>query len=513
MMLGSILMRGLLIATAVLTLSLAAPAAAQTVSVVAQAPASGTLVLPLAGAADLDRAGASLDAATRAAVARALTAAAFDYKPKSTLGLRGLGGYDRILIVGLGDKPLAAVDLQNLGGTVAMEVSKAKGDVALVATALPANAAADIALGYRLGGYRFDRYHSERKPPQPPLAIVGSGRADAEAPVAEAVAFARDLIAEPANIVYPESFVARTREAFKGVGNVRIEALDVPAMEKLGMGAILGVGQGSRRPPRMLIVEYRGAGAPDRPIVLAGKGITFDTGGISIKPATGMWRMKDDMAGAAAVVGTVLSLAKRGAPVNVVAIAALAENMPDGAAQRPGDVVRAMNGKTIEVINTDAEGRLVLADALSYAEKRYDPAAIVDVATLTGAVGAALGDEYAGLFTRHDALSDQLIAAGRATGEELWRLPLHPNHAEDMKSDYADIRNSTEGLQPGASHGAYFIGFFADPATPWAHIDMASQALSSDAEPTVPKGPVGFGIRLLDRFVRDFRPVPATAAR
>jgi leucyl aminopeptidase len=503
-------MRILLSATLLAGLSLAAlaPAAAQTITVIAQAPASGTLVLPLANAADLDRIGAALDPATRAAVARALAAAEFDYEAKSTLSLRGLGTHDRLLVVGLGDKPLAALDLQNLGGTVAKESAKDKA-VALVATALPATAAADVALGYRLGGYRFDRYLTPDRPADKrisSLAIIGGGDVATEAPLAEAVAFARDLIVEPANIVYPESFVARTRQAFAGVPGVRIEALDVPAMEKLGMGAILGVGQGSRRPPRMLVVEYRGPGAPERPIVLAGKGITFDSGGISLKGGTGMWRMKNDMAGAAAVVATTLSLARRGAPVNVVAIAALAENMPGGSAQRPGDVVRAMNGKTIEVINTDAEGRLVLADALSYAEKRYDPAAIVDVATLTGAVGGALGNEYAGLFSRHDNLADQLLAAGRTTGEELWRLPLHPNHLEDVKSDVADIKNSTEGGQPGASHGAVFIGYFAEPTTPWAHLDIASQALSSDATPTVPKGPVGFGVRLLDRFVRDWRP-------
>ncbi len=505
-------MRGLLAASAILALSLTTPssAGAQAVSVVAQAPASGTLVLPLAGAADLDRTGAALDAGTRAAVARALAAASFDYKPKSTLTLHATGGYDRIVVIGLGDKPLAAVDLQNLGGTAAKETAKAKGNVVLVASALPAAAPAEIALGYRLGAYRFDRYKSGDASARPALAIVApGGTAEAEAPLAEAVAFTRDLIAEPANVIYPESFVARTREAFKGVAGARIEVLDVPAMEKLGMGAILGVGQGSRRPPRMLIVEYKGAGAPDKPIILAGKGITFDSGGISLKGGNGMWRMKDDMAGAAAVVGTALSLARRGAPVNVVAIAALAENMPGGGAQRPGDVVRAMNGKTIEVINTDAEGRLVLADAVAYAEKRYDPAAIVDVATLTGAVVGALGSDYAGLFSRHDALADQLLSAGRTTGEELWRLPLHPNHAETMKSDIADIKNSAESGGPGASLGAHFIGFFAEPGTPWAHLDIAAKALSSEATPTVPKGAVGFGVRLLDRFVRDWRPIPA----
>ena len=488
---------------------LAAPANAAVIpaTVVAQAPAGGTLVLPLAKAADLAITGAALDAAARDAVARALAAAAFDYKPKTSLSLRGIGAYERLLIVGLGDKAPTKVDLQNLGGIVAREAGKDKA-VALVATGLPANAAADVALGYRLGSYSFDAYRKPDKPgARAALTLVGTGDADADRPVAEAVAFARDLIAEPANIIYPESFVTRTRAAFAGVDGVRIEVLDVPAMEKLGMGAILSVGQGSVRPPRMLIVEYKGAGAPARPIVLAGKGITFDSGGISLKGGAGMWKMKDDMAGAAAVVAATLALARRGAPVNVVAIAALAENMPGGAASRPGDVVRAMNGKTIEIISTDAEGRLVLADALSYAEKTYDPAAIVDLATLTGAVGGALGNEYAGLFSRHDALADQLTAAGKATGEETWRLPLHPNHLEDVKSDIADIRNSTEGGQPGASHGAVFIGHFADPRTPWAHLDIASQALSSEATPTVPKGAVGFGVQLLDRFVRDWKPV------
>jgi leucyl aminopeptidase len=283
--------------------------------------------------------------------------------------------------------------------------------------------------------------------------------------------------------------------------------LDVAEMGRLGMGSILSVGAGSARPPRMLIVQYRGAGAPAVPVALAGKGITFDSGGISLKPGEGMWAMKGDMAGAAAVVGTVLSLAKSQAPVHVVGIAALAENMPGGAATRPGDVVKAMNGRTIEVLNTDAEGRLVLADAVVYAERQYRPAAIVDVATLTGAVTTALGDEYAGLFSRSDALAGQLLAAGSATGEELWRLPLHPNYAKDMQSDIADIKNVVEGGAPGAGLGAHFIGYFVE-RTPWAHLDIASVDLRGTALPTVPAGLSGFGVRLLDRFVRDFRPVP-----
>jgi leucyl aminopeptidase len=292
---------------------------------------------------------------------------------------------------------------------------------------------------------------------------------------------------------------------------VTIEVLDVPAMQRLGMGSILSVGQGSVRPPRMMMVHYRGASGA--PVVLAGKGITFDSGGISLKPGSGMWHMKGDMAGAAAVVGTVLSLARSGAPVNVVAVAALAENMPSGSATRPGDVVKAMNGKTIEILNTDAEGRLVLADAVAYAERQFRPAAIVDVATLTGSVAQALGDEYAGLLTRHDRLADQLIAAGRTTGEELWRLPLHPSYAKDMESDIADIKNVVEGGRPGAGFGGHFIGFFVTEATPWAHLDIAGVDWRESSKPTIPEGSAGFGVRLLDRFVRDFRPVAATPSQ
>ncbi|MDO9486937.1 MAG: M17 family peptidase N-terminal domain-containing protein, partial [Sphingomonadaceae bacterium] len=288
----------------------ATPAAAVPAATVAtQTPATGTLVLPLARAADLAAVGTSLDAAARDAVGRALSAAAFDYKARSSLSLHGIGGYDRLLIVGLGDKPPTPLDLRALGGITAREAGKDKA-VALVASQLPATAAADVVLGYRLGSYSFDTYKKPEKPAaRAALTIVGSGDPEGAAAVADAVVFARDLVAEPANIIYPESFVERTRAAFAGVAGVRIEVLDVPAMEKLGMGAILSVGKGSVRPPRLLMVEYKGAGAPARPIVLPGKGITFDSGGISLKAGAGMWRMKNDMAGAASVVGGVLALA------------------------------------------------------------------------------------------------------------------------------------------------------------------------------------------------------------
>ncbi|WP_114952165.1 leucyl aminopeptidase [Sphingosinicella terrae] len=488
-------------------------------------PNAGALVLPLGSADELARRGSMLDPATRDAVARALAAADFRYRANSKLSLRGLGPWSQILIVGTEGDGDPAVRLQEIGGTAAQETAREDGPVTIVAPdgiGGPA-AAAQIGVGAYLGGYRFDRYRSadperpRRAGEEAPLTILTPQAREAEAEwqrggaaLAEAVLFARDLATEPANILYPETFVDRTREAFRGVANVRIEALDVAAMERMGMNAILAVGRGSERPPRMLIVEYRGAeGAP---VVLAGKGITFDSGGISLKPGNGMWAMKGDMGGAAAVVGAVLSLARSRAPVNVVAIAALAENMPGGGATRPGDVVRAMNGRTIEIINTDAEGRLVLADAVALAEQRFRPAAIVDVATLTGAVSTALGDEYAGLFSRSDALADQLIAAGRTSGEPLWRLPLHDNYAEDMESRVADIQNVVEGGGPGAGLGAHFIGSFVD-RTPWAHLDIAGVDVRNSGTPIVPEGMAGFGIRLLDRFVRDFRAVPSAGDR
>jgi leucyl aminopeptidase len=502
--------------------------AARPIAFANEAPRSGALVLPLAGKADLAAHASLLDGAARAAVERALDAAEFDFAQRSVLQLRGIGPWSQLLIIGAGSEALSAKALQDIGGLAAQQTAGAKGPVSLIASGLRSDAgsaAAQIALGAELGGYTFDRYKSV-DPAKPaaagrdaPLTIVSQAGRNAEAEysrqgrhLAEATRLARDLIREPANVIYPEAFVARVRESLTGVRGVTVTVLDVPAMERLGMGSILSVGKGSVRPPRMMIVEYKGPGAQGAPVVLAGKGITFDSGGISLKAGTGMWAMKGDMAGAASAVSAVVSLAKSQAPVNVVGIAALAENMPSGGASRPGDVVKAVNGKTIEILNTDAEGRLVLADAVAYAEQRYRPAAIVDIATLTGSVIGALGDEYAGLFSRSDALADQLTAAGRATGEELWRLPLHPNYAKDMESKIADIKNVVEGGGPGAGLGAHFIGYFVE-RTPWAHLDVAGADSSNGKDPTVPEGFAGFGVRLLDRFVRDFRPVSAPAAR
>ncbi|MGX1745947.1 MULTISPECIES: leucyl aminopeptidase family protein [unclassified Brevundimonas] len=491
----------------------AAPAQARAVTFAAAASPSGSLVLPLTSEADLAARGSALDAGTRQAIAAALSAARFDYKARQTLSLHGVGGWDRILIVGLGEAPKAA-DVQTAGIVAGRVLNSQPGVLTALTSGLSADMASELATGLGIGHYRSDLYVTTGRDRAAPgaLTVVADDAANAQAhyrrgaALVEAMAWTRDVSNEPANVVYPESFVERARAAFAGVPGIEITELDVPAMQRLGMGALLGVGQGSSRPPRLLAVRYRGQGASsDGPIALLGKGITFDSGGLSLKPGSGMGNMKMDMSGAASVVGAVLALAKGGAPVDVVAVAALAENMPDGGGIRPADVLTAMNGKTIEIISTDAEGRLVLADAVVWADTTLNPAAIVDVATLTGAVGGALGGDYAGLFSRHDALSDQLKAAGDATGETLWRLPLHPNYVRATSSTIADIKNSGEG-GAGAGTGAHFIGYFARPETPWAHLDIANMAFGA-ANDVKPAGSAGYSVRLLERFVRDFQPV------
>jgi leucyl aminopeptidase len=508
------MMRMFAVSLAVAFLGMSSFAAAREVRFAETPATGGVLVVPLAAEADIETRATALDAAARTALRAALRDTDFKYKQHATLTMRGIGDRSEVIVVATGEGTLDAGDLQGIGGAATRAV-KARGPVSILAGGFAeAGAAGHIATGAALGAYGFGKYKSggDARLPEPVVVVTPAAAAAAAAfdrdgkPLVDAVQFARDLITEPANVVYPESFVERTRAAFAGVDGVRIEVLDVPAMQRLGMGGMLSVGQGSARPPRLLVVEYKGAGSPARPVVLAGKGITFDSGGISLKQGAGVWQMKYDMSGAAAATGAVLSLARSRAPVNVVAVAALAENLPSGTAARPGDVVRTYSGRTIEVVSTDAEGRVVLADAIAYAERKYQPAALVDIATLTGAIRTALGDDYAGLFTRDEALAAALLAAGEPTNENLWRMPLHPSYEDDTRSEIADIRNSTEGLNPGAGHGAHFIGSFLQPATRWAHLDIAGMAWAGEDRPAVPKGAAAFGVRLLDHFVRNFRP-------
>jgi leucyl aminopeptidase len=374
-----------------------------------------------------------------------------------------------------------------------------------------AEQAAAAALGVRLAAYRFDKYRTTEKPEKKPsietvriqtgdAAAAEAAHADHKA-LADAVVFARDLVSEPANVLYPEEFARRVK-ALEPLG-LQVEILGEKEMAALGMGSLLGVGQGSVRESQLAVIRWNGAADADaQPVAFVGKGVCFDTGGISIKPADGMEDMKWDMGGAAAVAGLMHALAGRKAKVNAVGILGLVENMPDGNAQRPGDVVTSMSGQTIEVINTDAEGRLVLADALWYCQQRFKPKFMVDLATLTGAIIISLGNDYAGMFCNDDELAAGLLAASEATGEPLWRMPLPSAYEKQIESAIADMKNV--GGRPGGSiTAALFLQKFVN-GLPWAHLDIASTAWKKPSSvPTVPEGATGYGVRLLDRFVRD----------
>ena len=367
-----------------------------------------------------------------------------------------------------------------------------------------------VLLGLRLRSWRFDEHRTKMKEEQKRslmnVVVVGAPEgsdaalADAAA-VAEGVEFTRMLVTEPANKVYPVSFVEKAKKAFEGTG-VELTILDDEAMEKLGMGALLGVGRGSERESRLLAMQWNGGEKGERPTVFVGKGVTFDTGGISMKPAAGMEDMKWDMGGSGAVAGAMLAIAKRKAKANVVGVVGLVENMPDGRAQLPGDVVTSMSGQTIEVINTDAEGRLVLCDALHWAQEEYDPVAIVDFATLTGAMIIALGSEHGGVFSNDDELADRLQAAGKAVGDKLWRFPLTPEYDKLIDSPIADMKNvGPRGA--GSITAAQFLQRYITNDRPWAHCDIAGMVWADKPGRTWGKGATGYGARLIDRYVRD----------
>ena len=477
-------------------------------------PADGRLVIPVGAGETPTGVAATIDDRTGGALSRAMVEADFEGKAKSSLTLYGVGPYVRVDLIGLGSDAADRNAAENAGGLAASLLADTRGGEIQVLWQ-PENAgddatAARFAFGYLLRSYRFDRYQEDRVDPAE-LPVVhlltddGSG-ADYEndlAYLAEGVYFARNMSSEPGNLMYPEAFVDLVKAGFKGLRNVKIRVLDERDLQRLDMGAHWGVGKGSSRPPRLLIIEYMGASEESAPIALVGKGITFDTGGISLKRNDGMWAMKGDLGGAGVVTGTILAAAKRGAPVNVVAMAALAENMPSGTAIRPGDVLTTMSGLTVEIRSTDAEGRLVLSDAVYYAQETYSPPVLIDVATLTGSVGRALGDDYAGIFGReaHQGLIDDIAAASRAANEAVWQLPLDASHFKQIESDYADIKNSGTG-SPGASTGAAFIGSFVEEDQVWAHLDIAGVDLLEKAQPTVPKGYSGWGVRTLDEYLR-----------
>jgi leucyl aminopeptidase len=422
------------------------------------------------------------------------------------------GSVRRVLAVGIGSEAGPADTAEKLGGTVAARLltsGETHAVIDLSSFGFDADAAARVALAVSLRAWRYDRYRTRLKDKQKPtlshVTIVGAP-ADAESrwtsrwqPVLEGVQLTRELVTEPANIIYPESFVERVQQSVDGSG-LEIEVLDGAAMAKLGMGALLGVAQGSVRDARLLVMRWNGGSDGAAPIAFVGKGVTFDTGGISIKPAQGMEAMKWDMGGAGAVVGAMKAVALRKAKANIVAVCGLVENMPDGDAQRPGDVVTSMSGQTIEVINTDAEGRLVLADAITYVQRTYKPTTIIDLATLTGAILISLGHEFAGLFTPNDDLAAQLMAAADTSGDKLWRQPLGEAFDRLIDSPIADMKN-VGPREGGSITAAQFIKRFVDEGVRWAHLDIAGKAWSDKASDTFDKGATGFGVRLLDQFV------------
>lgn len=371
--------------------------------------------------------------------------------------------------------------------------------------------AAHLALGARLRNYRFDKYKTKDKPEQKlsleQLTVVVAGTAEARKaygqlePTVDAVFFARDLVSEPANVLYPVEFARRAKELTR-LG-VKVEILGEAEMKKLGMNVLLGVGQGSERESQLLVMRWMNGPKNQAPVALIGKGVTFDTGGISLKPAGGMEDMKWDMGGAGAVTGAMRLIAGRKARANVVAVCALVENMPDGNAQRPGDVVKSMSGQTVEVINTDAEGRLILCDAMWYAQEKFKPQAMVELSTLTGAIIVSLGHERAGLFSNNTQLSTRLRVAGSTIGEKLWRMPLGPKYDKLIDSEIADMKNVSNGRDGGSITAAQFLQRFVQEGVAWAHLDIAGVAWSSKGNDTTPKGATAYGVRLLDRLIAD----------
>jgi leucyl aminopeptidase len=483
-------------------------------------PSAGTIVVGVLEEHRLTPTAQQVDKLTKGAIARALGVGRFKGRPDEQLAILAPPGVDasRILLTGLGKADaLDALTLQAVGGRIATALNAAGEHTATVAVDEIAGArlstgemAAHMALGARLRGYRFDKYRTREKPDQKPTLkrltfalddpAAAKKASDPMEKVAEGVLLTRDLVSEPANVIYPESLAERAKK-LADLG-VEVEVLGEKQMKKLGMGALLGVGQGSAHESQLVIMQWRGAAdSKQRPVAFVGKGVTFDTGGISIKPAQGMEDMKWDMAGAGTVIGLMHALASRKAKVNALGIAGLVENMPSGTAQRPGDIVTSLSGQTIEVINTDAEGRLVLADALWYCQEHFKPQAIVDLATLTGAVIIALGNVHGGLFSNNDTLAERLAAAGKATGELLWRLPLAEAYDKQINSDAADMKN-VGGRTAGGITAAQFLQRFVKD-TPWAHLDIAGMAWSDKDAPTVPKGATAFGVRLLERLVAE----------
>ncbi|MEM9877797.1 MAG: leucyl aminopeptidase [Pseudomonadota bacterium] len=485
-------------------------------------PKTGVVVLFARASATLGEMGESADKALDGALTRLIKIGRFrgEKGQFAELAAPNLGRTTRILLAGIG-KPadLTLNHVEQLGGRVmARLLTSGEKSISVVVDEFddcPLKAseiAAHVAIGARLRSYRFDKYRTtlkdDAKPSLERLTVLSrsAGRADtlyrSQADVIEGVNFTRDLVSEPANTLTPVEFADRLK--MLGDLGVDVTILTPEQMLEMGMGALMGVAQGSSNPPRLVAMEWRGAGTSknSKPVCFVGKGVTFDTGGISLKPPGGMEDMKWDMGGAGIVSGAMLALAKRKAAAHVVGIVGLVENMPSGKAQRPGDVVTSMSGQTIEVINTDAEGRLVLCDAMHYAQETFQPKCMIDLATLTGAIIVSLGHEHAGMFCNDDGLAEALTAAGKRTGDSVWRMPLGPAYDALINSPIADMKN-IGGRYAGSITAAQFLQRFVKNGLPWAHLDVAGMVWSQKDSPLALKGATGYGVRLLDQFVRD----------
>jgi leucyl aminopeptidase len=485
----------------------------------------GTLVVLAGEELALGSTARSVDERSKGALKKAATAAGFTGKAKSAIEILVPPGLDtqRVILLGTGKAP-KELDRLLLGGVAFAQISARKGEAAsiVVDPADPGEAgadtfAADLAYGALLRSYTFKKYRTKKAPEDGAEGesardgltrlVVQCAKPDAAAKLfqmrkalAEGVFLARDLVNEPANVLGPVEFADRMRDLAQS--GLEVEVLDEEQLAALKMNALLAVGQGSVRPSRVVVLQWHGAKSKrTKPVCFVGKGVCFDTGGISIKPAGGMEDMKGDMGGAACVAGLMLALAKRKAAVNAVGLLGLTENMPSGTAQRPGDIVTSMSGQTIEVLNTDAEGRLVLADVIWYAQERFKPRFIVDLATLTGAIMVALGKEHAGLFSNDDRLAAELSAAGEVTGEKVWRMPLGKAYDKLIDSKTADMKN-IGGRFAGSITAAQFIQRFIKD-TPWAHLDVAGTAMDSNRTDISPSWASGWGVRLLDRLIAD----------
>jgi leucyl aminopeptidase len=481
-------------------------------------PASGAVAVGVADGGALGKTGQMIDRATGGALSAAMKAAKHTGQSGKTVSVFAppRSNLTRVVAFGLGKaKTMTAQALEEAGGTLHGDLLKdSRATIVLDdikdAAVSGSDMAAAIASGLALKSYRFDKYRTTQKTSAKPklnsVSVVTPAFAEAREvykvreKVNAGVLLTRDLVSEPPNVLTPVAFAAKAK-ALAGDG-LKVKVLGRKEMEKMGMGALLGVAQGSVLEPQMVVFEWNGAGKDDPTVAFVGKGVCFDSGGISLKPGQGMWDMKWDMGGAGVVTGLFKALAGRKAKVNAVGVIGLVENMPDGNAQRPGDVVTSADGQTIEVQNTDAEGRLVLADALWYVQEHFKPDTIIDLATLTGAIIAALAEHYAGLFSNDDDLSAKLMAAGDLVKERLWRMPMGPEYDKLINSQIADMKN-IGGKYAGASTAAQFLARYIRKGTAWAHLDIAGVTWSESNLALSAQGGTGYGVRLLNRFVAD----------